>query len=1374
MGASFVPYLSYTSVGYVYYCGPNNQMNYTDFVYSNFVYHDQLGGGHLLDFSGHNIPNSPGPSYGCAAMGSWSSGTGRASDGSGYTWTNAAIPPGVSSTVTMSSGGAITAPIVQDGLQPSLTNFAIQDANGNKIDFNASNNQFTDTTGNLVLTISGTNPITYTYTSPTGSVHSTVNYTNYNIKTNFACSGIAEYTSTGTVALVSSVVQPDGTSYSFTYETTPNKAGYYTGRIASVKLPTGGTITYQYNGLSCQDGSTAGITRILNPGGTWSYTHGQVSGNEWSTNVWTPPDPQNQNQAPNITSVYFQRDPNTGNFYETQRTVNQGGGTPLLSTTTCYNNHNSNCTTTAVSPPITQTSVTLQYPNNGQASKVVTFYNSTSGVVTETDQYGLGASGTPGSLARKTQIAYASLGNIVDHPSSVTVTDGSGNLLSKKVFGYDEYSLQTPTGTTPQHVSVTGSRGNATTITSTVIGTTTLSQHVHYFDTGRVYQSVDASGATTTYNYPDANSTCGNTFPTSVTPPIASLATSTTWNCSGGVATSGTDANGNQATTTYTDPYFWRPASAVAPYQPGNSTTTTFAYTPYNSSTGVFAHTDTQMLFGSSVSEQLTTVNQFGQPVYSQQHEGPGSPNWDSTQVLYDAFNRGSQGSMPCVSATTTFTDQNLACPSAATTTTTYDALGRPTKRTDGGGGVVQITYTENDVKTQIGQIGPPPAGESPKTKQMEYDALGRLTSVCENTNLDGSGPCGQTNALNGYFTSYAYGMNASGYPTMTVSQGPAGSVQTRVYTYDLLGRMISEQNPENATTSYSYDSDSSGACLGTYPGDLVKVEDAKHNKICYQYDVLHRVTSITYPSSGPDSANTPSKAFVYDSATFNGTAMSNPKGRLVEAYTGPVGAKTTDEFLSYSVRGELTDTWQCTPNSGSNGCASVNNYYHISVGFWANGAVASLSSNISGIPAQTYGVDSMGRSYSVTANSQQNPNVVSNTVYSLSAFTTTLTFGSGDSDVFTSDPNTGRMTQYKFNVGSTSLTGNLSWNQNGSLGQMAINDTIPGTQDTQTCNYTHDDLARIATVGCVNGSTPPTPLWNQSFTYDSFGNITKNSSGPGITFLPGYDRTKNWISSLPGATPVTDANGRMTYDGTHNYTWDAESKMVAVDTTTVTYDALGRMVEKNVGGVYTQIVYAPMGNKYAVMSGQTLQKAFIPLPTGAQAVYNSSGQLAYYRHPDHLGSKRLATTPNRTLYSSTAYAPFGETYAETGTRDRSFTGKDEDTTSGMYDFLARRYSPVQGRWLSPDPAGLGAVDRRIRRPGTGMPTWGIIPWHSSIRWERMRMRDVPSTHPGVITRTMGQSSLADPADCPGGRMQAKKAVRWANWAIRSIRSYKV
>jgi hypothetical protein len=73
--------------------------------------------------------------------------------------------------------------------------------------------------------------------------------------------------------------------------------------------------------------------------------------------------------------------------------------------------------------------------------------------------------------------------------------------------------------------------------------------------------------------------------------------------------------------------------------------------------------------------------------------------------------------------------------------------------------------------------------------------------------------------------------------------------------------------------------------------------------------------------------------------------------------------------------------------------------------------------------------------------------------------------------------------------------------------------------------------------------------------------------------------------------------------------------------------------------------VYSPLGGKLAVMSGQSLQKGFVPLPTGATAVYTSSG-LAYYRHPDHLGSSRLATTPSRTLYSATAYAPFGEPYS--------------------------------------------------------------------------------------------------------------------------------
>ncbi len=96
-------------------------------------------------------------------------------------------------------------------------------------------------------------------------------------------------------------------------------------------------------------------------------------------------------------------------------------------------------------------------------------------------------------------------------------------------------------------------------------------------------------------------------------------------------------------------------------------------------------------------------------------------------------------------------------------------------------------------------------------------------------------------------------------------------------------------------------------------------------------------------------------------------------------------------------------------------------------------------------------------------------------------------------------------------------------------------------------------------------------------------------------------------------------------------------------------------------------------------------------LPGGAKAIYNSTG-LAYNRHTDWLGSSRLTSTQSRGLYSGTAYAPFGEQYATSGTADASFTGQDQDTASSLYDFLARRQSPSQGRWISPDPAGRAAV----------------------------------------------------------------------------------
>ena len=180
---------------------------------------------------------------------------------------------------------------------------------------------------------------------------------------------------------------------------------------------------------------------------------------------------------------------------------------------------------------------------------------------------------------------------------------------------------------------------------------------------------------------------------------------------------------------------------------------------------------------------------------------------------------------------------------------------------------------------------------------------------------------------------------------------------------------------------------------------------------------------------------------------------------------------------------------------------------------------------------------------------------------------------------------------------------------------------------------------------------------------------------------------------SDPTGTPAYDSNGNLTNDSFHTYAWDSDANVTTLDsTTTLIYDALDRRVERATSGVYTQTLYGPGGTKLALVNGATVAKVFVPPAGGATAVYTSSG-LAYYRHPDWVGSSRLASTPSRTVYYDGAYAPYGENYAESGTTDRNFTGQNQDTATDLYDFLYREYHPTQGRWVQPDPAGLAAVD---------------------------------------------------------------------------------
>jgi RHS repeat-associated protein len=523
---------------------------------------------------------------------------------------------------------------------------------------------------------------------------------------------------------------------------------------------------------------------------------------------------------------------------------------------------------------------------------------------------------------------------------------------------------------------------------------------------------------------------------------------------------------------------------------------------------------------------------------------------------------------------------------------------------------------------------------------------------------------------VTGYWTKYTYDVNNK--LTGVTQNAQSSSTQSRSYAYDDLGRMTSETNPESGTAAYTYDTDS---ICGTSKGDLVKKVDAVGNTICFAYDALHRMTSTTY--SGTYASVTPGRYFTYDSATVNSIAMVNAKTRMAEAYTcfSPCSTKLTDIGFSYTARGEISDEYEATPNSGG--------YYHVNQTYWANGALNQLG-GLSGLPTITYNVDGKGRIYSASASSGQNP--LSSTTYNVASGATQVNLGSSDSDTFTYDPNSDRMTEYEFAVNSQSVTGTLTWNSIGTLAGLAVIDPF-NSDDAQTCAYSHDDERRIASVNCGL-------VWSQTFSYDAFGNINKSGNS---SFGATYSTSTNRMTLIGSSTPTYDANGNITNDFLNTYAWDANGRPVTADSVGLNYDALGRMVEQNRSGAYTQIVYTPSGGKLALMSGSSLQKGFIPLTGGSLAVYNSSG-LAYYRHSDWIGSSRFASTPTRTMYSDGAYGPFGEPYAQTGTADLSYTGMNEDSAANLYDFPAREYG-TQGRWPSPDPGGISSV--RIKSPQT-------------------------------------------------------------------------
>ncbi len=1266
---------------------PNGPWEYT-FEY----YIDGSGNMHFFQ------PLKVTPNYACGN----GSATAALTDGSGLVVNVYAVGGTVGGTVTLPNGTVIT-PLSFDNTSSSAV-----DVNGNTItDVNTTNSVVTDTLGVAELTNTwgckaGNANATYSYPTSTGTATITVKCTAYTPRTLFQCSGVADYAAGGTVYLPTTIDLPDGSSYAFTYES--QVANTTTGRIASITYPTGETVSYQYtgpnNGVNCNDGTAAGLTRTVSGDGVYTYSRNTTT---WLTTTLVGPSPAGN------TNVYTfsQQAGSPKAMFLTQSVENQGSSTPLRTRVYCYNGNQTSCATaTAPTFPLTQTDVYTTLAGMSTSSRVSTTFDGYMNV-TKRAVYDFGAS-TPTRQTVAGPYGYTWNGST----TSPTCTTAIGSGVNNKPC---QVQLQNGSGTQLRNTYIQyGTTTNPGSLLSKAVltsGSTYLTTSATYNANGTMAASFDVNGNKTTYT----QGACNSGFVTKIVPPISTLDTQYTWDpgCNGAKMMSATDPNGFSVSATYNDP-FWRATSKTD--QLNNTMNISYGYSPLT--------VESQMTFGSSDFDVFNTADALGRPLYAQQIEGPGG-SWDTSQMGYswNTTGRATTKTMPCA------TTKGAGC-STATTTATHDALGRTLVVTDGGGGTITNTYTKQDVLTVL---GPAPAGEVVKQVQKEYNGLGQLVSLCQLSSATGTTSCGQANGGTGYLTTYNY--NADG----TVASVVRGS-QTHSFTYDAIGRTLTATYPESGTTTYVYDGTS---CWSTpTKGLLTYKTDATGTTIMYSYDSLNRM--IVKGSYGPNSDGL-FTIYVYDSATVNGQLMQKTAGRLAEQVTGSGPScstvstclasmtRVTDEGFSYTAHGEISDVYESTPHSGG--------YYHTSASYFGNGALATLSDVANSI-VWSYTVDGKGRPYSAI----QNPstNLVGSTTYNAADQPLVITLGLGDTDTYGYDTNTGRMLSYSFSVGATPITdaGTLVWNANGTLRSLSVVDGF-NAGGTQTCNYGtstapgYDEQGRLASAVCAN--TSGTNVWGQQFTYDAFGNVTKSvpSGDTGIAWQPGYNQGNNQYQN--GVT--YDANGNLKNDTFNTYTWNQDNHPLTVNGgATNAYDASGTLVE--IAGT-TQRLVSAIG-MIGTTSGSAVNEYRIPLPGGSTFnLRQNEGQAPnnLFWHKDWIGSSRLVSARlARAWEEDKAFAPFGEVYLSFDNlgyaTEASFAGYVQDLLSGtatnaLMDTPNRELSTTQGRWISPDPAHaswnayayttnpLGETDPSGLSTGwyntVGCATCGRVPWNLAI-----------------------------------------------------------
>ena len=393
---------------------------------------------------------------------------------------------------------------------------------------------------------------------------------------------------------------------------------------------------------------------------------------------------------------------------------------------------------------LTETVTKLTDVSPNLISKAAFAYDSYNNV-TDTWRYDYGNNGSPGSLVRHDHSEYLTSGydtlvgtffspnaaatiHIRDLPTlqSVYSDYGTSNKYSEVTFEYDVYSgashaalversgivglcngstscANGPNFTSSGHTT----RGNITKVSSWLSsGGGAINIFSQYDVAGNVVKTIDGNGQPTTVGY---SSTYAFAYPTTITMPITSLVSTTSYDFASGKPVASTDYNGRTTTIEYGD-ILDRPTRIVRP--DGGETTYQYGDTVND----LFLRTQTK-LSASQWTDDYVYLDGLGRAKRSGHLEGPGS--WSVTDTQYDSLGRVEKISNP-------YSASNLSGglnPPGIWTENTYDALSRVVtiKLQDS----TQITTSYLGNETTV-------TDQANKKRRSVTDAVGRLIKIIE------------------------------------------------------------------------------------------------------------------------------------------------------------------------------------------------------------------------------------------------------------------------------------------------------------------------------------------------------------------------------------------------------------------------------------------------------------------------------------------------------------------------------------------------------------------------------------------------------------------------------------------------------------------